>query len=313
MSPEEKNCPSLAATVDQSIDLSVKMARKLIIIVPSSSNSNSNLICKEVRINLMETLSDQKDLQVEAKVIEEISDLELGDIICIVALDEAVSNAIKINEWCISKNLNFIWAHVNSEVMSLFCQPNPKLVASFKGQNSRPDNDLLLTEQFAKNDSGMWEITCTKKHYFQVGFVIEVQNADGNSIIECDVKQIVSDKIFCLKASEDAAEFQPDCDKTYVVKIARRDQSESNYMPLKESLNSLSPFLADPRDSELKILHEKFLSCHKIVLNQSKLGDTIFNEEFSSLLGKMIGCEVVSSMLLQNRLPLHQWVRIFLF
>ena len=132
---EEKNCPSVAATVDQSIDLSVKMARKLIIIVPSSSNSNSNLICKEVRLNLMETLSDQKDLQVEAKVIEEISDLELGDVICIVALDEAVSNAIKINEWCISKNLNFIWAHVNSEVMSLFCQPNRKLVASFKGQN----------------------------------------------------------------------------------------------------------------------------------------------------------------------------------
>ena len=90
---EEKNCPSVAATAhfDQSIDLSVKMARKLIIIVPSSSNSNSNLICKEVRLNLMETLSDQKDLEVEAKVIEEISDLELGDIICIVALDEAVS------------------------------------------------------------------------------------------------------------------------------------------------------------------------------------------------------------------------------
>ena len=89
---EEENCPSVAATVDQSIDLSVKMARKLIIIVPSSSpNSNSNSICKEVRLNLMETLSDQKDLQVEAKVIEEISDLELGDIICIVALDEAVS------------------------------------------------------------------------------------------------------------------------------------------------------------------------------------------------------------------------------
>ena len=64
---------------------------------------------------------------------------------------------------------------------------------------SRPDNDLLLTEQFAKNDSGLWEITCTKKHYFQVGFVIVVQNANGNSIIECDVKQIVSDKIFCLK------------------------------------------------------------------------------------------------------------------
>lgn len=176
---------------------------------------------------------------------------------------------------------------------------------------SRPDNDLLLTEQFAKNDSGLWEITCTKKHYFQVGFVIVVQNANGNSIIECDVKQIVSDKIFCLKASEDAAEFQPDCDKTYVVKIARRDQSESNYMSLKESLNSLSPFLADPRDSELKILHEKFLSCQKIVLNQIKLADdTIVNETFSSLLGKMIGCEVVSSMLLQNRLPLHQWVRI---
>ena len=91
---EEKNCPSVAATAhfDQSIDLSVKMARKLIIIVPSSSpNSNSNLICKEVRLNLMEALSDQKDLHVEAKVIDEISDLELGDIICIVALDEAVS------------------------------------------------------------------------------------------------------------------------------------------------------------------------------------------------------------------------------
>ena len=81
-------------------------------------------------------------------------------------------------------------------------------------------------------------------------------------------------------------------------------------MPLEESLNSLSPFLADPRDSELKILHEKFLSCHKIVLNQNGLADTtIFNEAFSSLLGKMVGCEVVSSMLLQNRLPLHQWVR----
>ena len=78
----------------------------------------------------------------------------------------------------------------------------------------------------------MWEITCTKKHYFQVGFIIVVQNANGNSIIECDVKQIVSDKIFCLKASEDAAEFQPDCDKTYVVKIARRDQSESNWAPI---------------------------------------------------------------------------------
>ena len=39
----------------------------------------------------METLSDQKDLQVEAKVIDEISDLELGDIICIVTLDESAS------------------------------------------------------------------------------------------------------------------------------------------------------------------------------------------------------------------------------
>ena len=39
----------------------------------------------------METLSDQKDLQVEAKVIDEISDLELGDIICIIAFEEAVS------------------------------------------------------------------------------------------------------------------------------------------------------------------------------------------------------------------------------
>ena len=40
----------------------------------------------------MESLSDQKDdLQAEAKVIDEISDLELGDIICIVALDEAIS------------------------------------------------------------------------------------------------------------------------------------------------------------------------------------------------------------------------------
>ena len=88
---EEENCPSVAATVDQSIDLSVKMARKLIIIVPSTSNSNSNSICEEVRLNLMESLSDQKDLQAEAKVIDEISDLELGDIICIVALDEAIS------------------------------------------------------------------------------------------------------------------------------------------------------------------------------------------------------------------------------
>ena len=80
-------------------------------------------------------------------------------------------------------------------------------------------------------------------------------------------------------------------------------------MPLKESLNSMSPFLADPRDSELKILHEKFLSCQKIALNQIKLADSTFNETFSNLLGKMIGCEVLSSMLLQNRLPLHQWVR----
>ena len=90
---EEKNYPSVAATVHQSIDLSVKMARKLIFIVPSSSSNsdNGNSMCKEVRLNLMETLSDQKDLQVEAKVIDEISDLELGDIICIVALDEAIS------------------------------------------------------------------------------------------------------------------------------------------------------------------------------------------------------------------------------
>ena len=66
--------------------------------------------------------------------------------------------------------------------------------------------------------------------------------------------------MFCLKASEDASKFQPDCDTPYVVKLLRRDQSESNYMPLKESLNSKLPFLADPKDSELKFLHEKFLS-----------------------------------------------------
>ena len=94
------------------------------------------------------------------------------------------------------------------------------------------------------------EITCTKKHYFQVGFGIAIKDVDGNSVLECDVKKIVSEKIFCLKKSD---EFQPHCDTTYVVKMIRRDVSESNYMPLKESINSKTPFLADPKDSEHKV------------------------------------------------------------
>ena len=222
---------------------------------------------------------------------------------------------LNVNEWCISKNHNFVWARANRDVLSLFCHPNPNLVASFSGQNSRPGNDLLLTEQIIKrvDISGLWEITCTKKHHFEVGFTVAVQHA-GKSILECDVKQVVSDKAFCVKApSEDSATelFQPDCDTTYVVKIIRRDPTESYYMSLKESLKSKSPFLADRRNSELKILHEKFL---QLTQNQIKNSvatgsvDSILTKQMAGLLGNMVGCEVVSSMIYKNRLPLHQWV-----
>ena len=222
---------------------------------------------------------------------------------------------LNVNEWCISKNCNFIWARANPNVLSLFCHPNPNLVASFSGQNSRPGNDLLLTEQIIKRvdiaDAGLWEITCTKKHHFEVGFTVAVQHA-GKSIIECDVKQVVSDKAFCVKApSEDSATelFQPDCDTTYVVKIIRRDPTESYYMSLKESLETKSPFLADQRNSELKILHEKFLQLTKNIKNsQTKPVNSILTKQMAGVLGNMIGCEVVSSMIYKNRLPLHQWV-----
>merc|ERR1719270_2463104 len=81
-------------------------------------------------------------------------------------------------------------------------------------------------------------------------------------------------------------------------------------MPFKESLNSKLPFLADPKDSELKFLHEKFLSMQGNGISQPKSHTSVVNGSLCNLLGNLIGSEVVSSMILQHRLPLHQWTHI---
>ena len=59
----------------------------------------------------------------------------------------------------------------------------------------------------------------------------------------------------------------------------------------------------------LEVLHEKFISLQSAEdIQASSRG--IFTKPLSNLLGNLIGCEVVSSMILKNRLPLHQWTHV---
>ena len=88
---------SLQTAIDESIKSSVKMARK-IILVPSS---NPSISFKDVRFNIFETTEEWvKGEHVELKSIGEISDAELGDIICIVSCEAVISVSILIPLKC---------------------------------------------------------------------------------------------------------------------------------------------------------------------------------------------------------------------
>ena len=80
---------SLLQTTDAANKISsVKMSRK-IIVIPSNCTSNLNND-QRVISSLNDTISDQ-NVKVEMKTIDEISDLDFVDIVCIVSVDEDIS------------------------------------------------------------------------------------------------------------------------------------------------------------------------------------------------------------------------------
>ena len=92
---EKEESLSLLQRTDAANQISsVKMNRK-IIFIPSSCTSNLNNDQKVIS-SLNDTISDQ-NVTVEMKTTDEISELEFGDIVCIVSVDEDISVICKFS------------------------------------------------------------------------------------------------------------------------------------------------------------------------------------------------------------------------
>ena len=100
------------------------------------------------------------------------------------------------------------------------------IVKNFEGENPRPDHDMLITEELAKENSIM-KITCAKKHFLQNGNRI-ILVKESNNIVEAKVLAVITDKSFTIDEFKEL-----DCDAAYVVKLLSRRDHES-YVSLRK-------------------------------------------------------------------------------
>ena len=116
----------------------------------------------------------------------------------------------------------------------MFCDPNQKMVDNFIGENPRPENDLLISEDISKENDEVIKITCAKKHYLQSGNKIALFKKDANLRTFCsEVIDVVSDKAFTLKGFSDL-----DIGSYYVIKLLSRRNHQERYV----SVNTVCKF-----------------------------------------------------------------------
>ena len=132
-----------------------------------------------------------------------------------------------MNLACRASGVSFFWAGFDcqSGVVSVFCDPNPALVKGFQGENSRADNDLLVTEEISSIKSGSFKVICAKKHHLEAHSKVVLIN-DGSRIEGSDI-QVTSDKEFIANIHQEI-----DCDKSYIVKLLLRPNDSSKYVCL---------------------------------------------------------------------------------
>ena len=113
--------------------------------------------------------------------------------------------------------------HNNKNLISIFCDPCMDVVKQFEGENPRPDHDLLITEEVAKDvDDNQTKVTCVKKHFLQDGNRILLINGLNDTRVESKIVSVVSEKAF--KLGDDV---ELDCDAYYVVKLLSRNDQDS--------------------------------------------------------------------------------------
>ena len=116
----------------------------------------------------------------------------------------------------------------------MFCDPSQKMVDNFTGENPRPENDLLISEDISKENDEVIKITCAKKHYLQSGNKIALFKKDANLRTFCsEVIDVVSDKAFTLKGFSDL-----DIGSYYVIKLLSRRNHQERYV----SVNTVCKF-----------------------------------------------------------------------
>ena len=141
-----------------------------------------------------------------------------------------IQQACDLNQQCRNKGISFIFCQVDSNSLSMFCDPIQNMVDNFIGENPRPENDLLISEDISKDDQNedVIKITCAKKHYLQIGNKISLLKKDSNLRTVCsEVIDVISDKAFTVKASKDF-----DMDSYCVIKLLSRKNHQGKYVSL---------------------------------------------------------------------------------
>ena len=178
---------------------------------------------------------------------------------------------IKLNQKCQESQISLLWAQIHAEKLSIYCSPSPTLIRDFQGENPRPENDLLLTQHIIE-ESGKLKISCTKKHFLSSGNEVKIVNLINEEVFRGTI-EVLNDKEFSIDSTPIK------CDETFIVKLMKRCSNDTNYLPVEESL----------KDHEAQ--------------NGDKIDE---NLNFYGILGSILGCEIYSSMVMKERLPLHQ-------
>ena len=202
---------------------------------------------------------------------------------------------MKLNQWCHKQNVSLLWGQVHSTTLSVFCYPDLSLIDSFQGENPRPENDLLLSQHISLDDNDdNLHVTCTKKHFLTSDDEVHLSHYSGSKLkgrIE-----VINDKEFLMKKTEKS--FKCCDDETYLVKLMKRScSSNDKYLLFNESLKNPSFSPSDP-------------NCQVALHNQRTSQNETEEENYSGLLGSILGCEIYSSMIKKARLPMHQWLHV---
>lgn len=177
---KEEKSPADAASIAS------KMTRKIIFVSPTTHR---------------QVIESVQDIVGDEALVEQILDLKSfqdshqDDIECVISTYQDDEQVDQVKEWCQKHSRNFFWAQAFNDYLSVNSWPSKQLIDNYKGQNPRPDNDLLLTEELCQSESGScWKITCAKKHHLLKHDRISIEIK--GKIIKTMVSEVTSEKSF---------------------------------------------------------------------------------------------------------------------